>query len=277
MNKKIIEEAIEFFDIKDLDYKDELLSALDIVSNDNILKNKVQYFKDILFFNEDDKRYEKIVFDEDYKKLFNNYPYLTNIVILSEYKLFKKNIKKIDKEIIQKLKLRIKEVLLKKTMSYREMIWLSHFILGKIIEVGCLQFQITNVYYFDAFIKVHIPRGVNFDIDNIKKSIEKSKYYIKKYYNAYNPKYYCVSWMLGKQVRDCLNKDSNIYKFSNLFDIKENIESNDILRFVFNNNSKNEDYSLLEEKTSLQKKVKEKLLKNEKLYNGIGILKDDYL
>lgn len=273
MNKELIKKAFEFYNIDDEKYLNNCIEALDLINKNNDLKNKVLELIDILYIRHEDNKFGDII-NTSHQDLFGtDNLFIPNVIILLGYNNHLNQLKSFDKEIVDKHIIRVKDGLLlgKNGMSIRQMTWLSHFLAGRIIEVGSLQYQIMDNDYFGCEVKIHIPRNVKFDIDNIKKSIEDSKFYIKKYYGIDNPKYFCNSWMLGRSTRDSLNEDSNIYKFINLFDIKDEYESLDVLRFVFK--AKEKDFSKLEEKTSFQKKLKQKLLNKEKLYNGIGILK----
>ena len=70
-----------------------------------------------------------------------------------------------------------------------------------------------------------------------------------------------------------LDKNTNISKFYHLFQVIDGEDCiKDILNFVYNV-EKCENYKDLPEITTLQRKVKEKLLKNETFYLGIGTLK----
>lgn len=134
-----------------------------------------------------------------------------------------------------------------------------YFIRAKIIEIGSLQFQ----YEFASIVKIHIPKNTDLDIWKVKESIKKSKIEIK---------YICNSWLLSEQINEISDKNSNISKFYDLFDITEGEECiNDILNFIYSLD-KCEDYSLLSTNTTLQKKVKNYLLKGKKFYLGLGVL-----
>lgn len=273
MNKELIKKAFEFYDINDKEYLDKCLETFDLINKDSNLKNRVLNLINTLYIKHEDNKFSDII-NTSYEELFNtDNLYITNVIILLGVDIHSNNIKEFDKEIIEKHKFRVRDslILYKDGMSIRQMTWLSHFLAGKIIEVGCLQYQIMDDYYMECNIKIHIPRNTNLSTECVKDSINKSKEYIKKYYGIDNPRYFCNSWMLGSTTKDSLNKDSNIYKFIELFDIKEEYESLDVLRFVFE--TKNNDYSKLEEKTSLQRSLKKMLLDGRKLYNGIGILK----
>lgn len=74
-----------------------------------------------------------------------------------------------------------------------------------------------------------------------------------------------------------LDNDSNIVKFSKLFDIT--VGSNcigDILNFVYGKLNC-DDYNALQVDTSLQRKIKEELIKGVIIKIGIGKLKEDTL
>ena len=88
-------------------------------------------------------------------------------------------------------------------------------------------------------------------------------------------KYICNSWLLSKQIYEIVDKNSNISKFYELFDVTEGEECvNDILNFVYGIDQC-EDYSLLRTNTTLQSNIKIKLLNGRNFYLGIGILKEN--
>ena len=273
MTKDIVKKAFDFYDINDKDYEKKLEDTIDVINADQILKEKVLNLVDILFIKYEDRKFGEII-NLSYSEYFkSDNLFITNIIILLGLDTLKRSISKFDDEMQKIYKEKIKSDLLlyKNGMPLRHTTWLAHYITGHILEIGCLVYQIMDEPYLDCKVKVHIPRDVKFDINNIKKSLRLSKEYVKRYFDIDNPKYFCNSWMLSSTTRACLNKESNIYKFGNLFDIKEEYPSLDVLRFVFQNNTDN--YKELDENTSLQRKLKEKLINGEALYNAIGILK----
>lgn len=152
------------------------------------------------------------------------------------------------------------------------MLWGTYFINCRLIEIGRLQYE-----YFDGkTIKMHIPRGSRLDINEVVHSIKMSQQYIKKYFNTVNFNYECESWLLSKQIHALVDENSNIYQFYDLFEVIEGEDClGDILNFVFEK-SKIMDYSELSENTSLQRKVKEYLIKQKEITIGQGKLKRDY-
>ena len=93
-----------------------------------------------------------------------------------------------------------------------------------------------------------------------------------KYFELVNPTYYCFSWLLSKEIRKIVDKDSNIYKFYDVFDrvVLGYNATSDILNFIFGL-KECRDFNMLPENTSLQKSLKEMLLKDTNINIGIGI------
>lgn len=194
---------------------------------------------------------------------------------------------KLDDDQILIHKKRVKETLINdvykrnlKGIRISQMLWASYFINLRIIEVGILQYElvdhnpITNKK--EDCIKIHIPRNSNIKLNMVINSITKSKNEIKRYFNKECADYYCESWILSEDVLNLLDENSNIKKFSNLFDVTIGNNCNkDILNFVFDDVFC-KDYKLLKEDTSLQRKLKKILLDNGVIKIGIGKLKKVY-
>ena len=88
--------------------------------------------------------------------------------------------------------------------------------------------------------------------------------------------YECESWILSEEIIDCLSSASRILGFRSFFEIRRGTDcTTDILKFVFGifENEQDIDYSKLEENTSLQRKIKEKLVSGKQFYSGIGMIK----
>ncbi len=126
-----------------------------------------------------------------------------------------------------------------------------------------------------SIIKLHIPKGKNLDLTEMIYSIKESKNKIKQIFKLDKIKYICNSWLLSNQVYNILDKNSNIYFFHNLFDGQDGKDCvNDIMNFVYRTNNCN-NYKELPESTILQKRIKEKLLNNQKFYLEVGVLKEE--
>ena len=205
------------------------------------------------------------------------HPYITNLLLLNGYKIHKQNIEKLkfDDEEIRIHKLRVREALINdiEIRNYNgirvsQMLWGTYFTNVKVIEIGRLQYEKC-----ENNIKIHIPAIGKLDIDKVIESLKKSRLYIKKYFNIKNYNYYCDSWLLSEQIHGIVNKNSNIYKFYELFKIVDGESCvEDILNFVYQL-LEIDDYKKLQENTTLQKSIKEYLLKGNDIKIGKGILK----
>ena len=288
ITKIMIDEALDFYNISDSEYKEKCHKCIYELEENKEYQDKVNEVYKILFID----KANKIRDLWNFKKLSDlfgniNNPFITNVLLLSGYKVHKNNIEKyhLDEEQIKIHKKRVKESLLNdiKIRKYdgiriSQMLWGAYFINLRIIEVGRLQYEFIrfnplNEKEYKECIKIHIPSGEKLLEEQVKESIIKSKGKILKYFNLENPDYYCSSWLLSPTINKVLDKNSNITKFYNMFNIIEEKDGlDDILNFVFNVRECN-DYTELKESTSLQIKLKEMLLRNEKLTMGVGILK----
>ena len=226
---------------------------------------------------------------DEYKKLWKikkiseifgqEYPkFITNVLLLLGYKFHIENIEKmkLNEEQLKIQKQRVKEcfendIINKNYEEIRisQMLWGTYFINCRIIEVGRLQFEPTD----NNIIKIHIPSGEKLEIEKVVKSVENSRILLKKYYNIENPQYICESWLLSEEIVQLLDENSNIIKFQELFDIKQDKNGiDDILNFVFSLREC-DNYTKLQEDTTLQKRIKEFLINGGTIYNGYGVLK----
>lgn len=278
INQKIVDEAFEFYEI-DTKYKEKSYETLEEISkNKNFIKSFNKAFK-ILY--EDEFSNIKNLWKIKDKNIFfcdSINPFITNLMIISGYKVHKSNMKEymLDDEQINIHKKRVKECfesdLIKRDTSgvrISQMLWAVYFIRLRIIEIGSLQFEYEN----EKTIKIHIPKNTDFRISKIKESIEESKIRIKEIYNIDNFIYRCNSWLLSNQLHNIIDNNSNISKFYNLFNVSNGDNCiSDILNFVYNLDAC-DNYLNLKENTTLQRIIKKELLKGNKFYLGLGILK----
>ena len=288
MKKRIID-ALDFYGISYNNYLDKCLECFDYVVKHDDLFIKVKNLIDILY-NKKDYLLAKLWKVKSNEELFgdNYHPFITNIIVLLGYKLHQENMKKynLDDKQIKIHKKRVKEALTYDIyergyngIRISQMLWASYFINLRIIEVGSLQYELVDVNPItnkkEKCIKIHIPRNTDLEIKNVKKSLIKSKDELTKYFKLNNLEYYCESWLLSKEVLKLLSNNSNILKFSNLFDIKSGSDcKKDILNFVFNE-ALPVKYEALKDNTSLQRNLKDLLVNNGIIKIGIGRLKED--
>lgn len=287
IDKDMIKEALEFYDIDDKEYLNKCYQCIEFMNDNLKLKLKVKEIYDILYKNEKNK-IDKLWEIKNLEELFGKtyHPFITNILLLSGYEIHLINMKKykLDTEQCCIHKRRVKEALTNDIyqrhydgIRISQMLWGSYFINLRLIEVGRLQYELVDLNPItkkeELCIKIHIPSGTKLDNYNVKQSLSKSADAIKKYFDLYNAKYYCCSWLLSNQVRKLVENNSNIAKFHDMFDIIEGEEcTQDILNFVYSLREYSA-YENLPEDTSLQMKIKQYLLDGKNIKIGIGILK----
>lgn len=288
INKKIIDKSLEFYNINDSKYKEICYECIDEINNNSELKHRVINIYSLLYKDRNDN-IRKLWEIKNVSDLFGEIisPYITSVLLLLGYNIHEDNMKKyfLDKEQINIHKQRVRETLLNdiKIKGYdgiriSQMLWGAYFINMRIIEVGRLQYELVrfnplNESEYKKCIKIHIPSGKRLLAKEVKSSIIKSKKEILKYFDLENPEYYCSSWLLSTTINKMLDKNSNIKKFYNMFKIIDEKDGvDDVLNFVFNVKDVTR-YDELEENTSLQRKIKNMLLNNEKPTIGVGILK----
>lgn len=208
--------------------------------------------------------------------------YVTNLMIIINYKNHKNNIKKYDlsDEQINIHKFRVKECfendLINRnydSIRISQMLWAIYFIRIRLIEIGRLQYEYENTINGLSQIKIHIPSGNRLDIKMVIESINKSKNLLPKIFNIDNMEFLCNSWLLSNQLNELIDSNTNIYKFYQLFDVVDGDDCvDDILNFVYSlKECKN--YNMLPEITNLQKLIKYNLINNKIFKLGMGKLK----
>lgn len=273
-----IDDALKYYNIDDIDYKNKCYKCVQDLNFIDDFNNKSEEIYNILYVDKSNKvdiLWNSKNMEEIFGKQYN--PFITSVLVLLGYKLHDENMIIKNYSNIQKnmYKKRVKEALtndiyIKKLENIRisQMIWASYFINTKLIEVGRLQYERRENY-----IKIHIPSGEKLEMEKVLDSINKSKIEIKKYLGLENPEYYCNSWLLSNQINKIIDPNSNIAKFYSLFDVKDGEDATkDILKFVFGLLNC-DDYNNLQEKTSLQKILKNQLINNNELKMGYGKLK----
>lgn len=278
IDKDIVDKALNFYNI-DLQYRDKCYNCIEEINKKEKLSLEFSNLYNKLYI-EDFIKIKDLWQCKGIDELFgdNVNPFITNIMVLLGYNYHRKNMQQynFDATQIKIHKKRVKECFesdlkLRKKDGIRisQMLWAIYFIRARIVEIGSLQFE----YESDSVVKIHIPKNTDLNVLTVKESIKKANIKIKQIYSINNFKYICNSWLLSKQIYIIIDKNSNIAKFYNLFDVYEGEEcTKDILNFVYGID-KCEDYSLLPTNTTLQSNIKKQLLNSKKFYLGLGVLK----
>ena len=286
-------EICSYYNIDDK-YRKRILATKENLNNDSKL-NLFCYALYYILYHSNFKDYYDIWHWGYQKDTFkdNGSFMIPVIALLCGYPFHKRTIKEknYDKEQIDIQKYNINMTVITDNIRlnldgirFSQMLWGSYFMKGYIVQKGRLQYEVSprnknrlDQYFTgnNEYIKIHIPRGNSLDYDEVKSSLNNMDDYIKRYFPETKNKkliYFTNSWLLSKEVKEILNENSNIVKFQSLFSIIEDIENKeDFLKFVFDASS---DTNLkdLKEDTSLQRELKRKLMNNEKLHIGLGIL-----
>lgn len=296
LDKRYFSNILEFYRIDDEKFKTNLFETIELIKKDKKLQLILYLFYYILFIDRTEL-YKDIWNWEISNNLFKNAgSYMVPVIaLLSGCEIHKKNMGKrnFDKEQIEEQIKNIKDCcfLDKKRFNidgigFRQMVWGSYFINGKIIQVGRLQYEYPDEipnevlkYKEGNYMYIHIPRGSKLNIDQVNDSICKSKNKIKNFYQEIDItklQYYTESWLLSNELDDILDKGSNILKFKDKFDIIKQTENNkEFLNFVFQEKGEKINYNFLKEDTKLQKKLKKYLINNKKIHIGLGVLKNN--
>ena len=142
----------------------------------------------------------------------------------------------------------------------------------RLFRLGELEYEFTG-----KEISIHIPSDAKFSRESILQSIAMMKEFVGRYFPSYaGMSIVCSSWLLSKQILDMLKKESGIAAFASFFDIEQGKPCNDVFMWLFDCRQP-DDLTVLKEETSLQKKAKAYLLGGGIIYEGKGILKEEYL
>lgn len=142
-----------------------------------------------------------------------------------------------------------------------------------IFRIGELEYEFINENGKKE-VSVHIPSDAKMSDDVIDSSLKAAQEFFDTYYPEYSDcDYVCDSWLLSPKLKELLSEESNIIRFQNRFEIREeNKEAKDIFEWLFKT-SEDASIETLPEKTSLQRKAKELLLKGDNIGIAVGVMK----
>lgn len=168
--------------------------------------------------------------------------------------------------------------------------WIKNHISFELFKIGRLQFQIyrckniTLNYsklpfkFGDYVIYVHIPACGKLDINECINSLKQAVNFFDKYFPEIKWNYFfCESWLLFDKNIEFMDKNSNIVKFSKLFDLNYSLfYENQTYERVFgikNVPVLKSQIKTMPENTSLQVNAKRYKLSNGHFGIGIGTIK----
>ena len=167
----------------------------------------------------------------------------------------------------------------------QEVGWIHNHLTCKIFRLGRLQFQPFHFYLppcvskekrknvgiriGEKVLNVHIPQGEKLLREECEKSFRMAEeFFSDHHYSAF----ICDSWLLCERNREFMAEDSNIIRFSEMFEILGSSDrSAQTLERVFGKEEKYPQH--YPEDTSLQKQCKAYLLSGGKPGTGFGIIR----
>lgn len=142
-----------------------------------------------------------------------------------------------------------------------------------LFRIGALEYEFIELDG-EKVLSLHIPSDANMKDENVGRSLEEARAFMRRFYPAYaDSRMYCNSWLLAPKLQELLPPTSNIVKFQNRFELtRYSDEGNDCLLWVFQA-PENVDYHDLKENTSLQRKIKKLMLEGGSVGYGAGFIK----
>lgn len=152
--------------------------------------------------------------------------------------------------------------------------WTPRQLSMQLFRLGELEYELLQEGE-KRLISIHIPSDARMTPQGCRTSYEQAKEFFGQYYPEWaGVDYGCNSWLLAPGLKQILPEDSNIIRFQNAFEIvKTDEEDRGFLEWVY----KRMDipYEELPEETSLQRNMKQFLLRGGKIGEADGILKKD--
>ncbi len=142
-------------------------------------------------------------------------------------------------------------------------------------RVGALEYEFVDGDTRE--IAVHIPSDAKFDRETVLCSLKEFANFRDFYFPEWKGvAFTCDTWMLAPAMEELLGETSNVLAFKHMFELDViDEEATWFMGFVFPGHAG--EYETLPEKTSLQKKIKERLIAGKKIGVARGHLKEEYL
>ena len=142
----------------------------------------------------------------------------------------------------------------------------------ELFRVGALEYQLGEADGAPV-IHLHIPSDADLSGESVDRSLALAKSFFKRHYPDYRyDRYVCKSWLLSPTLGTLLPEGSRIRAFQERFAIGPEEESTDFFEWLFQTYA-DAPLETLPEKTRLQRRVKELLLKGGSLGVALGTMK----
>lgn len=154
--------------------------------------------------------------------------------------------------------------------------WTSRQLAMRLFRIGELEYELRETKDQGKVVRLHIPTNCDFRMSQVAASYRDAKGFLAKYYPDYlDVPMMCGSWLLAPALREVLPKVSNIVRFQDLFElISVDEDSCEFMQWLYGDEELPVDEHL-PEKTSLQRKIKQRLLYGGKVGTALGVLKEE--
>ena len=140
----------------------------------------------------------------------------------------------------------------------------------RLFRIGALEYELEK-----GRVSLHIPSDGSLQKEAVRDSLHGARVFLGTYFPAYGEApFWCSSWLLHPALKELLGGESNIVRFQSLFDIVRVDEDDTSYRaFVFRR--MDGDIADYPENTTLQRRLKEHLLRGGHMGAALGIGKEE--
>ena len=145
----------------------------------------------------------------------------------------------------------------------------------RLFRIGALEYELLSGE--KRALSLHIPSDASLDLEACRSSHEAARAFFAAHFPAYaRAPVVCSSWLLHPALKELLREGSNIVRFQSLFDLVRVDEDDRSYRaFVFRRTDG--DIADYPENTTLQRRLKEHLLRGGRMGSALGVWKEEMI
>ena len=135
-----------------------------------------------------------------------------------------------------------------------------------------------SLHFGDTCLSMHVPVNTDISRENVDRNFSLAREFFRKHFDMEKPFCQIYSWLIHPSIKESLPEDSKLvefYKRFTIYEVKNNpgavIEYVFGMKFFEEYKLGNKNYEAYPEKTSLQKKFKERLIKGLSLGVAKGV------
>jgi len=161
--------------------------------------------------------------------------------------------------------------------------WLSSHLKMNLFRLGRLQFRMGNCEYDipeenlkkgDSVLEVHIPYGEALTPESCEQSFNLAEKFFAEFYPEFKYSHFtCHSWLMDDTLSELLSENSNIIKFSGMFNHYNPEKDDAILRYTFKWNTSRLNLKNAVISSSFTRKIKDHIASGKDFYIAFGVRK----